>query len=239
MNETIKCLIVDDEPLAIDVIRDYIERVPQLELTKTCNDAMEALQAINNYNVDLLFLDIEMPAMNGIDFLKSLSNPPQVILTTAFRKYAFDSYDVDVIDYLLKPISFNRFFKSISKYIKLNSNKVQDSPTEINQSNKSSSIYVYADKKNVKVYLDDIIYVESIKDYVRIHTEEKNLISKATITKYENLLPDTFLRIHRSFIVNTVKITAFTQHDIEINQKEIPIGSSYKKKVSEYLKSNT
>ena len=236
MNETIKCLIVDDEPLAIDVIKDYIDRVPQLKLVKTCNDAMEALQEINNYNIDLLFLDIEMPAMNGIDFLKSLSNPPQVILTTAFRKYAFDSYDVDVIDYLLKPISFNRFFKSISKYIKLNSSKPQQSNIEISQPAKSSSIYVYADKKNIKVHLEDIIYVESIKDYVRIHTEEKNLISKATITKYENLLPDTFLRVHRSFIVNTKKITAFTQHDIEINKKEIPIGSSYKKKVSDALK---
>ena len=236
MNETIKCLIVDDEPLAIDVIKDYIDRVPQLKLVKTCNDAMEALQEINNYNIDLLFLDIEMPAMNGIDFLKSLSNPPQVILTTAFRKYAFDSYDVDVIDYLLKPISFNRFFKSISKYIKLNSSKPIQSNTEITQPAKSSSIYVYADKKNIKVHLEDIIYVESIKDYVRIHTEEKNLISKATITKYENLLPDTFLRVHRSFIVNTKKITAFTQHDIEINKKEIPIGSSYKKKVSDALK---
>ena len=236
MNQTIKCLIVDDEPLAIEVIKEYIERVPQLELVRTCPDAMEALQAVNNFTVDLLFLDIEMPEMNGIDFLKSLSNPPQVILTTAFRKYAFDSYDVDVVDYLLKPISFNRFFKSISKYIKLNSSKTQQSVIEKPQPSKSSSIYVYADKKNVKVHLDDIIYVESIKDYVRIHTEDKNLISKATITKYENLLPETFLRIHRSFIVNTTKITAYTQHDIEINTKEIPIGSSYKKKVSEYMK---
>jgi len=236
VNDSIKCLIVDDEPLAIDVIEDYIDRVPQLHLVKTCNDAMEALQAINNYNIDLLFLDIEMPAMNGIDFLKSLSHPPQVVLTTAFRKYAFDSYDVDVIDYLLKPISFNRFFKSISKYIKINSIKAQDSTTETSNPTKSSSIYVYADKKNVKVNLDDIIYVESIKDYVRIHTIEKNLISKATITKYENLLPDAFLRVHRSYIVNTKMITAFTQHDIEINQKEIPIGSSYKRKVSDALK---
>ncbi len=236
MNQTIKCLIVDDEPLAIEVIKEYIERVPQLELVRTCPDAMEALQAVNNFTVDLLFLDIEMPEMNGIDFLKSLSNPPQVILTTAFRKYAFDSYDVDVVDYLLKPISFNRFFKSISKYIKLNSSITQQRGVEKPQPAKSSSIYVYADKKNVKVHLEDIIYVESIKDYVRIHTEDKNLISKATITKYENLLPETFLRIHRSFIVNTTKITAYTQHDIEINTKEIPIGSSYKKRVSEYMK---
>jgi len=236
VSETIKCLIVDDEPLAINVIKGYIDRVPQLELVNTCNDAMEALQAINNYHIDLLFLDIEMPEMNGIDFLKSLSNPPQVILTTAFRKYAFDSYDVDVIDYLLKPISFNRFFKSISKYIKLNSVKPAERSIEKSEPSKSSSIYVYSDKKNVKVYLDDIIYVESIKDYVRIHTEDKNLISKATITKYENLLPDSFLRIHRSFIVNLSKVTAYTQHDIEIGEKEIPIGSSFKKKVADFLK---
>lgn len=236
MNQTIKCLIVDDEPLAIDVIKEYIDRVPQLELVSTCNDAMEALQALSKHRVDLLFLDIEMPTMNGIDFLRSLSDPPQVILTTAFRKYAFDSYDVDVIDYLLKPVSFNRFFKSISKYNKLNSSQTTENTSEVSKPAKSSSIYVYADKKNVKVYLDDIIYVESIKDYVRIHTTRQTLISKATITKYENLLPQTFLRIHRSFIVNTLKITAYTQHDIEIEKKEIPIGSSYKKKVAEFLK---
>lgn len=234
-------MIVDDEPLAIDVIRGYVSRVPQLELVVTCSDAMEALHALNSHKIDLLFLDIEMPELNGIDFLKSLSNSPQVILTTAYREYAMESYEVDVIDYLLKPISFNRFFKSISKFLKINSSVTTSlhSASQVPTTKKvnTGSIYVYADKKNIKVFFEDIVYVESIKDYVRIHTSGKNLITKATITKYENILPKGFVRIHRSYIVNTSKITAFTQHDIEIGEKELPIGSSYKRAVIDLLKS--
>lgn len=232
-------MIVDDEPLAIDVISGYVSRVPQLELIVTCSDAMEALQALNQNSIDLIFLDIEMPELNGIDFLKSLSRPPKVILTTAYREYAIESYEVDVVDYLLKPISFNRFFKSISKFLKSNSPVLNIQQSNISakpNSDHSGSIYVYSDKKNIKVFFNEILYVESIKDYVRIHCTEQNIVSKATITKYENLLPDEFVRIHRSYIVNTQKITAFTHHDIEIGQKELPIGASYKRAVISKLK---
>lgn len=234
MNTKINCLIVDDEPLAIDIIKEHVGQVGQLHLVDTCADAMKAFQVLNNEKIDLLFLDIEMPGMNGIEFIKSLSNPPSVILTTAYREYAMESYEIDVVDYLLKPISFSRFFKAVNKYL-----KSQSETTSVAQPVKSpsrSSIFVYSEKKNVKVYLDDILYVESIKDYIRIHTPERTIISKDTISKYAGLLPDSFLRIHRSFIINTAKITAFTAHDVEIGKLELPIGTSYKKVVAEELK---
>ena len=233
MSELIKCLIVDDEPLAIDVIKGYVEQVPQLSLIDTCSDAMSAFQIINDRPIDLIFLDIEMPGINGISFIKSLSNPPAVILTTAFREYAIESYEIEVVDYLLKPISFDRFFKAINKHLK-SSTVVTGIPSPPEKS--GGSIYVYSNKKNLKVYFDDILYVESIKDYITIHTSEAQITSKNTITNFEELLPSTFLRVHRSFIINSSKITAFTHQDIEIGDKEIPIGTSYKRAVLEQLK---
>ncbi|MEM6318540.1 MAG: LytTR family DNA-binding domain-containing protein [Bacteroidota bacterium] len=235
MYSKIKCLIVDDEPLAISVIKEYLEKVPQLELVHTCEDALQAFQLLRQESIDLIFLDIEMPNLNGIDFVKSLSNPPAVILTTAYREYALESYEVEVVDYLLKPISFSRFFKAINKYLKLSNATTPPTPVEV-QKKVKGSIYVYSDKRNIKVFLDDILYIESLKDYVRIHTSEQRILSKDTISRYESLLPDAFLRVHRSFIVNTTKISAYTQHDIEIGVHEIPIGTSYKKQVKEYLR---
>ncbi len=236
MPQTTKCLIVDDEPLAIDVLRDYIAQVPQLELVTTCQDAMQAFQVLNEQQVDLVFLDIEMPEINGIDFIKSLAQPPAIILTTAYREYALESYEIEVVDYLLKPVSFKRFFKSITKYLKSidapTTKQIAVTPTPKGK----GSIYVYSNKKNIKVHFEEMLYLESIKDYIRIHTSERTIISKDTISRYEELLPNSFLRIHRSYIVNTSKITAFTAHDIEIEDKEIPIGTSYKKAVINRLK---
>ena len=234
MNQKIKCLIVDDEPLAIMVIKEFLEKIPQLELVNTCSDALQAFQVLSQEKIDLVFLDIEMPGLNGIDFIKSLANPPSIILTTAYREYAMESYEIEVVDYLLKPISFSRFFKAINKYLKSINNAVFEQAVE--QKTSQGSIYVYSNKKNIKVYLEDILYIESLKDYVRIHTSQQQITSKDTISRYEELLPNSFLRVHRSFIINTEKISAFTQHDIEIGVQEIPIGSSYKKRVIELLK---
>ncbi|MEQ9404356.1 MAG: LytTR family DNA-binding domain-containing protein [Cyclobacteriaceae bacterium] len=234
MSELIKCLIVDDEPLAIDVIEGYVDQVPQLSLVDTCSDAMSAFQIINEQQIDLIFLDIEMPGINGISFIKSLSNPPAVILTTAFREYAIESYEIEVVDYLLKPISFDRFFKAINKHLKSKTSTTTETPAI--PAKAGGSIYVYSNKKNLKVYFDDILYVESIKDYITIHISDAQIISKSTITNYEELLPSSFLRVHRSFIINSAKITAFTHQDIEIGEKEIPIGTSYKRVVLEQLK---
>jgi len=236
MKNTFKCLIIDDEPLAIDVIKDYIQQIPQLELVGTCQDAMKAFEIINSQSIDLLFLDIEIPGINGIDFIKSLTNPPSVILTTAFREYALESYEIEVVDYLLKPISFNRFFKAITKFLKPSAENTLIEGSEPVASLVKGSIYVYSNKKNLKVFFDEILYLESIKDYVTIYTPGKKIITKNTITKYEEMLPDRFFRVHRSFIVNSSKISAYTHQDIEIGDKEIPIGTSYKRKVIEKLK---
>lgn len=234
MSTSIKCLIVDDEPLAVDVIKGYVNQVPQLELIDTCHDAMSAFQILNDQSIDLIFLDIEMPGINGISFIKSLTDPPAVILTTAFREYAFESYEIEVVDYLLKPISFDRFFKAINKHMKA---KTEPAEAPASPAKSGGSIYVYSNKKNLKVYFDEILYIESIKDYITIHTIDAQIISKNTITNFEELLPSIFLRVHRSFIINTAKITAYTHQDIEIGEKEIPIGTSYKKTVLEQLKS--
>ncbi len=234
MHQKIKCLIVDDEPLAITVLKEFLEKIPQLELVNTCADALQAFQILSQEKIDLVFLDIEMPGLNGIDFIKSLANPPSIILTTAYREYAMESYEIEVVDYLLKPISFSRFFKAINKYLK--SINIVAVEQVVEQKTSQGSIYVYSNKKNIKVYLEEILYIESLKDYVRIHTSQQQIISKDTISRYEELLPNSFLRVHRSFIINKEKISAFTQHDIEIGEQEIPIGSSYKKKVIELLK---
>ena len=237
MNPTISCIIVDDEPLAVELLKGYIQQIPQLNLLGTCNSAIEAFQLLNQHSVDLLLLDIEMPEMSGLDFIKSLSSPPKVILTTAYREYAIAGYEADVVDYLLKPISLPRFIKSIDKYQKRQVGSKSISTTISSESKPQGSIYVYSDKKNIRVNFQDILYIESIKDYIRIHLDSKTIISKDTISRYEDLLPLEFLRIHRSYIINKNRITAFTQHDVEIGKKEIPIGVSYKKKVIEKLKS--
>ena len=231
----IKCLIIDDEPLAIQVLTNHLEQVPDLELVNTFQNPLKAFELLQSTTVDLIFLDIQMPLLTGIDFIKSLQNPPAVIFTTAFRNYAIESYELDVVDYLLKPITFTRFFKAINKFKKLHGQ-----PTLQNTSTPSEivhdHIYVNANKKYIKVAFEDILYVESIKDYVRIHTPKKNIITKDKISEFGEKLPVTFLRVHRSFLVNTKKITAFTALDIEIGEKEIPIGSSYKKEVLAKLK---
>lgn len=236
MNKTIKCLIVDDEPLAIDLIKSHINQVPQLEIVTTCQNAMEAFELLKRQPIDLLFLDIQMPVITGIEFMKSLSQVPSVILTTAHRQYAVESYELDVMDYLVKPITFGRFFKAINKYLNNHGHKQIAQQSITFSSRIENYIYVQVNKKHVKVLFDRILFVESIKDYIRIHTTDQRIITKDKISDFEKKLPDTFLRIHRSYIINMTKITAFTANDIEINDREIPIGISYKRQVLERLK---
>ena len=233
-----KCVIIEDEPLAVKVIKGYLERLQNLELIGSFDSPIKAYDMVISGNVDLLFLDIEMPDLSGIEFIKSIQNPPAVILTTAYRDYALESYDIGAVDYLLKPISFSRFFKAINKFQGLQKGTAS-TDNAVNSGQTRGSIFVYSNKKNVKVYFDNILYLESIKDYIRVHTTEGNLITKDTISHYENTLPGNFMRIHRSYIVNTDKLTAFTQHDVEIGSKEIPIGVSYKKRVFEDLKNRS
>ncbi len=230
-----QCLIIDDEPLACTLIADYISKIPQLEVLAICHNALEAFEVLKNKQVDLLFLDIQMPTLTGIDFLKSLSNTPKVIFTTAYREYAIESYELEVLDYLLKPIPFERFFKAVDKYFKsvssINTQTLLSKPTEM-----PNYIQINMNKKHHRILFDDIIYAESLKDYVKVHTKGMSITTKEKISDFETKLPDFFIRTHRSYIVNSKKITAFTSQDVELGDKEIPIGISYKQQVFAILK---
>lgn len=226
-----KCIIVDDEELARELIVTHLNQLPDFEIVAECASAIEASSILKNEEIDLMFLDIEMPVLKGIDFLKNLIKRPKVIFTTAHREYAIESYELSVVDYLLKPIVFNRFFKAIEKF--LNSQTVKDT---IGKPEEHSHIFVQSNKKNIKVMFDDILYIESIKDYIKIHTKETRLVIKHGLAAFENKLDDRFIRVHRSYIVNSEKVTAFTKQDVEIGDLEVPIGDLYKKIAIERLK---
>jgi two-component system LytT family response regulator len=229
----IKCLVVDDEPLAIRLIEKHIEKIDALEVVATCNNAMKAFEILNIQAIDLLFIDIKMPNMTGIEFLKNLKNPPKTILTTAYRDFAIEGFELGVVDYLLKPITFERFFKAIDKFL-MDYGKVEIKPTLIQ---KEEFIVIKSGIKNHRINTNDILYIESDKDYIKIVLIDKNCItSKYKISDMEvELSQDKFLRIHRSFIINSSKITVFTINEIEVNGVEIPIGASYKDSVLLFL----
>jgi len=235
-----QCLIVDDEPLAIQLLKSHVEQVSMLAIADTCDNALDAFEVLKTKPVDLLFLDIQMPMLTGVEFLKSLPNPPRVIFTTAYRDYAMEGYELNIVDYLLKPITFERFFKSINKYFDLTkSASAPVVPTPVAPTSTAPDeghLYINVNKKNHKVLFSDILYVESLKDYLRIHLKEGNLITKDKISEFMEKLPYDFLRIHRSYIVNQKHITAFTATDIEIGTIEIPIGGNYKMEIMERLK---
>ena len=226
----LKCAVIDDEPLAIDVILSHIKKIEILEVAGTGETAMEAFEILTRNKVDILFLDIQMPGMKGTEFLKTLKNAPKVILTTAYREYALEGYELDVVDYLLKPISFERFFKAVTKAINQSNN--QPVPNIVPESTTPSYIYIKINKKIHKVLLSEILYAESIKDYIKIHTSSGNLVTKQTIASFEELLPgNEFLRIHRSFIISINKIKSFTANTVDVGGIELPIGRSYKHQV--------
>ena len=230
------CVIIDDEPLAVELMEAYVSKIPQLELVVTCSSALDAYEVLKTKEIDLLFLDIQMPNITGIEFLRSISNPPKVILTTAYREYALESYDLEVVDYLLKPIPFDRFFKAVDKFFKTVNTTVQSKQQTIIEGVKRDYLFVNVNKKHHKLYYDEILYAESLKDYIRIHTLDQVLVTKQKISDFETLLPMFFLRTHRSYIVNIHKVTAYTQQDVEIGKIEIPIGISYKKEVIDTLR---
>ena len=218
-----KCLIVDDEPPAIKILKSYIEALENMEIIGTCNNSFQAIDILNEEKVDLMFLDINMPKLLGTQLLKTIQHPPKVIFTTAHKDYAIEAFELDAIDYLLKPISFERFLKAVNKFCQIN-NVETDA-----YGSTPGFLYFRADRKMVKVFLKDIIYIESFKDYIVIHRQnDDNLKVKYSIGSVENMLPrNLFLRIHRSFIVSIKKVTAFTNNDVEIGKIELPIGKSY------------
>ena len=233
---TTKSVIIDDEPLAIELIEGHAAQISGLEVVGTFKNAVKAIEFIKTHPVDLLFLDIHMPVLSGIDFLKSTKITPRVILTTAYREYALEGYELNVVDYLLKPITFERFFKAMDKYFNCIPSVQKNRTPEDADALEKEYIFVKADKKNLKVRLDDILYVESIKDYIKIKTSDNIILVKEKISAFEKLLPSNiFLRVHRSYLVNTRNITAFTNYDIEIDSIEIPIGGMYKQHVINFL----
>ena len=228
-----KYMIVDDEPLARDLIRGHIEKLENFEIVAECNNAMKALSVLREKHVDLVFMDIQMPQITGIEFLKTLKHPPKVIITTAYREYALEGFELDVVDYLLKPITFERFLKSVNKFYQMSQETIQGAPNSSAEKVPDESfIYVKENKKVIKVYLSEIRYIEGLSEYVQIYTEKRKIITKTSMTQMEEKLPtNNFLRIHKSYIVPVGKIEAFTANTIEIQGKELPIGRNFKNAV--------
>jgi len=227
------CIIVEDEPLAAEVLQDYISQVPFLELVKVCSDAIYAMEVLQQEKIDLVFLDIHLPKLKGIDFIKVLKNPPQIIITSAYQEYALQGYEYNVIDYLLKPVEFSRFLMAVNK-IKTNSENTSSNIKTA--ASERAHLFFNTSKKKVKVYIDEILHIESLKEYVRIVAKDKIILTKFQLGQMEELLTkNNFIRVHRSFIVAKDKIDAFTATDIEISGKQIPIGRSYKELVISVL----
>lgn len=236
-----KCLIVDDEPLARDLMRNHIKKLDNFEIVAECGDAMKALEALRNFKVDLMFMDIQMPQITGIEFLKTLKNPPQVIITTAYRDYALEGFELDVVDYLLKPVTFERFLKSVNKFFQVSGENGTSSDKVLTDSKPNDSfIYVKENKRMLKLHLNDILYIEGLSEYVKIFTGDKKIVTKTSMTCMEEKLAENeFLRIHKSYIVSLRKIEAFTSTTIEIEGKELPIGRSFKNRVTRVLHADT
>jgi DNA-binding LytR/AlgR family response regulator len=224
----ISCLIVEDEPLAADILQDYISQLPFLELKATCTDAIYALDVLKKEKIDLIFLDIHLPGLKGLEFLKTLAEPPKVILTTAYHEYALESYELNVVDYLLKPIEFTRFLHAVNKVSGYSSLSPKNTET----------LTIHSDKKKVIIAVPDIIYIESQKEYIKIQTVTESYTTKYALTKIEEEIdPNLFIRVHRSFIISIKKIKAFNAHEIELTGRSIPIGGNYKESVMKRLNS--
>ncbi|WP_440122576.1 LytR/AlgR family response regulator transcription factor [Tenacibaculum sp. Ill] len=230
MANKITCVIVDDEPIAREILESFIDKTPNLELISSCKNAMEALQVAQTENIDLFFLDINMPEITGLSLAKIINNKSQIIFTTAYRDYAVDGFNLSVIDYLLKPISFDRFLQAIQK-VTNNNMKIS-----IENDNKKDFMFVRADRKMVKINFKDILYIESLGDYVKVFTNNDTVITRETISNFQTTLPsDCFIRVHRSYIVSISKISSYTNEYIEIAKKAVSISRSYKESVLQKL----
>lgn len=220
----LRCLIIEDEPLAAEILEDYIRQVPFLKLDGMCTDALEGLTHLQQHAIDLLFLDIHLPGLKGLDFLRTLPQAPAVIITTAYHEYALQGYELNVVDYLLKPIEFKRFVEAV--------NKVKAKAP----AGKPDTITLHAEKKTIILSVAEILFVESQKEYIKVQTTTKSYLSKYALTKMEaELDAELFLRVHRSFIINTQHLKAFTANEVEVGGITIPIGGNYKEAVEKRL----
>jgi len=226
----IRCIAVDDEPLALDIIADYVSKIPELTLVASTTNAIEALQLVQNGEVDLVFLDVQMPELTGIQFLKIINGKCDVILTTAYPQYALDGYELNVVDYLLKPIAFDRFYRSVQKVLNAKTPRISDTAVAVvQQSEVVDFIFVKTEHKIQRVDLDDILYIEGLKDYISIFTAAERIVTLQNMKKMEEILPpNRFVRVHRSYIVALDKIGSIERGRIFIQDKVIPVGDTYK-----------
>jgi two-component system LytT family response regulator len=225
MRNKLKCVVVDDEPMAREIIETYIAKTPNLELVASCKNAAEVILFAQENEVDLFFLDINMPEISGLSLAKIIHKKAQIIFTTAYRKYAIDGFNLNVVDYLLKPIGFDRFLQAVQKVL----------VSEVAENN-NDFMFVRSDRKMVKIDFNVILYIESLSDYLKIFTKEKTIVIRETISSLEEKLPSKkFIRIHRSFIVSFKSISSYTNEFIEVNQKALPISRSYKESVLQKL----
>lgn len=222
----IRCLIVDDEVVAQRIIAKYLNDLNGFEIVARCANAMEAMKVLQEEKIDLMFLDIEMPKLKGLAFLKTLKNPPAVIITTAHRAYALEGYDLDVLDYLLKPIAFERFIQAVNKY------KKHHHPPEVEKDKATptgnETLYVKSDRKTIKIAIPEITHLEGMNNYVIIYTTKTKHIVYRSLTDLLNELPKDFIRIHKSYVVQTQKITSFTKEQVTLEEIELPIGRTYR-----------
>lgn len=234
-----KCIAVDDEPLALQIIEDYAKKIPFINLEKNFTSALDAVSYINNHMVDLIFLDIQMPNLTGIEFIKSLANPPMIIFTTAYNQFALQGYELNVLDYLLKPFAFERFLQAINKANEIfQLKKRADKNSSISYTN--DFLLVKADYQTYKIELGNIISIESMADYIRIFTKEKKYTVLTTLKSIESMLPPAqFIRIHRSYIIAINKIVSYNKRSVHIGDADIPIGESYKENFENFLNNRT
>ncbi|HZH65683.1 MAG TPA: LytTR family DNA-binding domain-containing protein [Flavisolibacter sp.] len=235
----LRCLLIDDEPPALKVLSSHISQIEGLEIVAQCKNAIEALDVLHQKPVDLLFLDIKMPKILGTDFLKNLSHPPKVIFITAYRDYAVEGYELDAVDYLVKPVSFERFVKAIVKLKRVIGGEPVAQSSDY-RSNPDAFVYLKVDRNMQKVFIHDILYIESWKDYVKLFLASgKSLLVKQSISSMENLLSDhQFVRVHRSYMVSVDKVTGYNGLSVQLASTDIPIGRLYKQAVMEKLQYN-
>jgi two-component system LytT family response regulator len=235
----LKCLIVEDEPLARNLLTEYVKKISYLDLVDACSNPLIALEVLRNHPIDILFLDIQMPEITGITLLKSLQKKPLVILTTAYSEYALESYELDVIDYLLKPITFDRFLRAVDKANQRSISIRTNTPEKTLPETPQPFVFVKDGTKLVKIRWDDILYVEGLKDYVTIHTSQQKVITLQRLKSLETQLPaDKFVRIHHSYIIAIQAVDTIHKGEVQIGNVFIPISDSYKKAFKEFIDKN-
>lgn len=235
MAKKISCLIVDDEPTAREIIADHLAKIEGVNIAGSCAGATEAFTLINTKKIDLIFLDINMPEISGLSFARSINKEIKIIFTTAYREYAIDGFDLQAVDYLLKPISFERLFRAVDSFNKIHFNKEEQQLRE-KTAEHNDFMFVRSDRKMIRINFAEICYIESLSDYLKIHTRTNEIVIRETISNIEKQLPGSnFIRIHRSFIISLSALDSYTNEYAEIKRKAIPISRSYKPAVLEKL----